>query len=456
MSTFVRCAGLFDAVRDEMQTGRLLELGDDGRITALHDAADVAAARQALGSSVIDHEADFVVPGLIDIHVHLSYGNAQSEEQIDLYGSPELRAIRGLLNAQRVMQAGYTSIADPATTGRVSLAIRDAIEAGMFAGPRLSTAGRQITNRQGLSDWYPAWIGVPDTSVGVLATTAEEGIREIRLQIKEGVDFIKIAIDGDTMNSFTGLISGYTQEEVSAMVGEAHRLGKQVVVHARGAQAVLYSARARADVILHASWMCAEGLEAVLKNQCKICPSLTFPFNNVALSQHDDPAFRGFVKGHEREIESAVPVLSNARKAGVEFLVGTDSGFAVTPYGEWHSREIEIFVDNLGFSPAEALKCATRNNAAFLKEKGAAGTLEPGKLADFIVLKKNPLNDVGVLLDRSNIVAVYKSGRRVSLELPEEVAEIRGEKAMTFWNRVYDQAAARSLARRRANVVAAQ
>ncbi|HZQ63049.1 MAG TPA: amidohydrolase family protein, partial [Casimicrobiaceae bacterium] len=98
-------------------------------------------------------------------------------------------------------------------------------------------------------------------------------------------------------------------------------------------------------------------------------------------------------------------------------------------------------------TPAQALKCATRNNAQFLKEKGAAGTLEPGKLADFVVLRRNPLDDIRVLQDPGNIIAIYKDGRKVDLVLPQEVKEIRGEKSMTFWNNVYDRASQAARAR---------
>ena len=436
-NSFILCGGLFDAITSDMQSKRLLEIDPAGCIVAVHDGAAAAPVRSGPRAAVTDYSDAYIIPGLIDIHVHVSYGNAKTEEDIDLYGSVEFRAIRGVLAAQRALMAGYTSIADPATSGRVSLAVRDAFDAGLFIGPRMSVSGRQITNRQGLSDWYPDWIGVPETSVGILITNADEGVREIRRQIKEGVDFIKIAIDGDTMNPFTGLISGYTQEELNTMVGEAHRLGKQVVVHARGAQAVLYSARAAVDVILHASWMDDEGLEAVVKNGCKLCPSLTFPYNNVALSTPADPAYNSFVQGHRREIESAVKALPKAREAGVPFLVGSDSGFAVTPYGEWHARELEIMVDDLGFTPVEALTCATRGNSAFLKEKGAAGSLQPGKLADFVVLRRNPLKDIRVLQDRDAIIAIYKDGKKVELNLPTDVKEIRGEKSMTYWSHVY-------------------
>ena len=180
------------------------------------------APKPGPNDEVTDHSDHFVLPGLIDMHVHLSYGNARTEEDIDLYASVEFRALRGLEAAQRVLAAGFTTIADPTTSGRVSLAIRDAIDAGLFVGPRISSSGRQITNRQGLSDWYPSWIGVPDTSIGVLCRDAAEGIAEIRLEIKDGVDFIKIAIDGDSMNSSTNvLVAGYDQDEMSAMVKEA-------------------------------------------------------------------------------------------------------------------------------------------------------------------------------------------------------------------------------------------
>ena len=264
MKKHIRCGTLFAAKDDQTLRDQTI-IVTDGKICDV--VATKSAPAPASDDQVIDHSKHFVMPGLIDIHVHLSYGNAKSEEDIDIFSPVEYRAIRGLHAAQRVLRAGYTSMADPATTGNVTPAIRDAINCGLFVGPRITTSGRQITNRQGLSDWYPTWIGVPDTSIGVLARNADEGIQEIRKQVKEGVDFIKIAMDGDAMNPSTGLVSGYTQAETDAMVAEAHRLGRKVVVHARGAEAVLYSARAGVDVILHASWMDDEGLEAILEIQ---------------------------------------------------------------------------------------------------------------------------------------------------------------------------------------------
>ena len=141
-------------------------------------------------------------------------------------------------------------------------------------------------------------------------------------------------MDGDAVNPATGLIAGYNQAETSAMVEEAHRLGKKVVVHARGAEGTLYAARAGVDVILHASWMDEEGLEAVVANGCRLCPTLSLVINDIEFTQPTDGCYPGFPDANKRELESALVSMMKAREAGVPFIVGSDCGFAVTPYGE--------------------------------------------------------------------------------------------------------------------------
>ncbi len=434
MKRHIRCGTLFTACGDGAEADRTI-VAEDGRIAFVGPSDQ--APPPVRGDESLDYSDRFVLPGLIDVHVHLSYGNARTEEDIDLFAPVEFRALRGLYSAQRVLAAGFTSIADPATTGVVTPAIRDAIESGMFAGPRVTTSGRQITNRQGLSDWYPTFVGVPETSIGVLARTAEEGIAEIRTQVKQGVDFIKIAMDGDAMNPATGLVSGYNQEETTAMVAEAHRLGRKVAVHARGAEAVLYSARAGVDVILHGSWMDDEGLEAVVENGCYLCPTLSLVVNDIDFTQPGDGCYPSFPEAHKRELEAAQAVLPKAREAGVPFLYGTDCGFAVTPYGEWNARELEHYVTYLGFSPAEALLSATRVNAEFVRRGGEVGVLEPGRRADLLVVDGDPLADVRVLQDKSRIVDVLMDGKPVALDLNDDIGPTPLEKSYSMWSNVY-------------------
>jgi imidazolonepropionase-like amidohydrolase len=438
MAKHISCGKLFTGLDDSAKAGQTVVIEGD---TIQFVGPSAAAPAPAPGDKVIDHSGHFVLPGLIDMHVHLSYGNAKTEEDIDLYAPVEFRALRGLEAAQRVLAAGFTTIADPTTSGRVSLAIRDAIDAGLFAGPRISTSGRQITNRQGLSDWYPSWIGVPETSIGVLCRDAAEGIAEIRLEAKDGVDFIKIAIDGDSMNPATSvLVAGYDQDEMTAMIKEAHRLGKKVVVHARGAEGVLYSARAKADVIFHAAWMDDAGLEAVVENGCALCPTLSLVVNDVDFTRPGDGCYPAFPEAHQRELDCARESLPKAREAGVTFMLGTDSGFAVTPYGEWHARELEHYVKYLGFSPAEALKCATVNNGGFVREEGQVGALEAGRLADILVFDGDPLADISVLQDRTRIREIIQGGETVNIEISKNARRLRSEFSYDMWSDIYTQA----------------
>lgn len=434
MRRHIKCGTLFASAKSGAAVDQTVVV-EDGKIAFVGPAT--AAPAQRTEDEVLDYSRAFVMPGLIDAHVHLAYGNARTEEDIDFYAAVEFRALRGAHAAQQVLRAGFTSLADPATTGHVTPSIRDAIEAGMFIGPRITASGRQITNRQGLSDWYPTWIGVPETSVGVLCRDAAEGIAEIRKQAKQGVDFIKIAMDGDAMNPSTGLVSGYTQDETTAMVTEAHRLGKKVVVHARGSEAVLYAARAGADVILHASWMTDEGLDAVVANGCNLCPTLSLVLNDIEFTQPTDGCYPAFPDAHKRELEAACRILPKAREAGVPFMLGTDCGFAVTPYGEWNARELQYYVEYLGFSPAEALRSATEINSRFMRQN-QVGILEVGRLADLVVVDGNPLTDIAVLQDKTRIKDVLLAGNPVRLEA-SEARRLPLEGSYNMWRDVYTQ-----------------
>lgn len=428
---------LFDGAT--VHTGRALRLTVEGdRITYVGDHASGPAVEA--GEEVADLTGCSLLPGLIDIHVHLSYGNAEANEDIDIYTPFEYRALRAMVYAQQVLMAGYTSIADPASTGRVSVSVRDAINAGWYTGPRITAAGRQLTSRQGLGDWYPPWIGVPESSIGALVRSPEEAKEEIRQQVKDGVDLIKIDFDGTQTNPRTGhLMACFDQAEASAMVAEAQRLGRRVVVHAVDREAVLYAARAGADVIFHAFDMDDECLEAIVTNGCMLSPALTFLYNAIEFTQPSDPSFTWRPARNRKVVERAVEVLTTARKAGVPFLVGTDSGFAITPYGEWHARELEIMVDDLGFTPQEALAATTVNNARVLREHADVGALAPGKLADFIVVKGDPVADVGVLMKPGAIEAVYLGGRRTALAPPAATRRYAWEHSHRQWSEVYSR-----------------
>ena len=451
MAKHIRCGTLFTGIADQPLKDQTIIV--EGA-TIRHVGPSAAAPRLGRTDTLVDHGKHFVMPGLTDVHTHLAYGNAKTEENIDLYASPEFRALRGLFMAQRVLAAGYTSMADPGNPGRTTVAIRDAVNAGLFPGPRITCSGQYVTSRQGLTDWYPTWIGVPETSIGHLVRSRDEAIELIRRQVKDNVDFIKIAMDGDKtlqptgVTAFNGLMAAFNQDETTAMITEAHRLGKKVAVHARGAEAVLYAARAGADLIFHASWMDDAGLEAVIKNDCALCPTLTLVVNNIEFSREGDGSYGGWATAHRDELEAACESLIKARKAGARFMTGTDSGFAVTPYGEWHAREIEIFVKHLGFTPAAALRAATEVSSGFLREAGRTGAIAPHRLADLLVIDGNPLEDVAILQQKSAIKEVFLGGESVNLASPDYDPRLVSDFSYNMWSDIYSHARLAELAAR--------
>src|SRR5690348_16482528 len=299
MNTFVRCGSLFIGREDEAQAGGVLVFDRDGRLS--YAGPEAGAPRRAKSDRLIDHSGQFVMPGLIDVHTHLAYGNAKSEEDIDLYSPMEFRALRGLFFAQKCAAAGYTAICSPGDAGQISLSIRDAIRAGLFDGPRITAAGPYLTTHQGLTDWYPTWIGAPETSIGELVTTFAEAIEEVRRQVKNGVDCIKIALDGIQRRPDGELIAAFTQEETDAIVGETHRMGKKAISHSVGREATLYAARAGVDLIFHAFDLDDECITAMLANGCALCPTLTHPKNTIEFTQpHEPAAQKGRIEATER------------------------------------------------------------------------------------------------------------------------------------------------------------
>jgi imidazolonepropionase-like amidohydrolase len=222
------------------------------------------------------------------------------------------------------------------------------------------------------------------------------------------------------------------------MVEEAHRLGRKVLAHSRGREATLYCARAGVDLIYHAFEMDDECLDEILRNKCVVGPTLTLMRNWIDFTRPSDGSFaQRKDRDSEGEFVHWCENLARARAAGVPMVTGTDSGFAVTPYGEWHAKEIEIFVSNLGYSPGEALMAATSVAAPLLRGGHALGALAVGRSADVAVFDGNPLVDMSVLLDRKRLKEVYLSGRPAVLDVPSYDPRNVSDFSFNHWNDLY-------------------
>jgi len=356
-----------------------------------------------------------VMPGLIDSHCHLSYGDARSIEEQDLWASAEYRTLRAAWHAGRVLRAGVTSVSDPGGSWQIAVAVRDAIKAGMFPGPRISAAGRYLTTHTGLADYFPVWVGEVPSGVGALTKGVEEMLNEVRKQAKHGVDFIKVAASGESsvLTPGGGSVPAFRREELAVIVDESHRLGKRVTAHARSGVAVIDCIEAGMDWIMHGDYMTREQADRLAASGIPLCPALTLLVNTAEWG-HIAGCSAARIDRTKRNVDQAVDVLSYAHRQGVTMMCGTDSGFAITPFGEWHARELEIFVKYLGMTPMEAIVCGTKN-AAFALDATQVGTLEQGKWADVLIVDGDPLQDIRILQDKAAIHAVFKGGEPVEL-----------------------------------------
>jgi imidazolonepropionase-like amidohydrolase len=354
-----------------------------------------------------------ILPGLVDGHTHISFGEARSEEELALYTPVEYRALKAIWNAKKVLQAGVTSAFDAATTYNVAQSVRDAIDAGMFEGPRFAVSGRQITNHQGLEDSFPNEMQFPPGQAAVLVKTKDEIIEAIRYQVKDRVDAIKVSGSNDSLitpDSLDG--SAFSFEELKLIADETHRLGKICGVHARSRDSILDSARAGFDIIFHASFIDDAGIEECLKNHCVITPTLTLLVNIIEASQ--GVAGVSGTSAFQREVDAAAKNLPRAYRAGVPFIAGSESGWSPVPYGQWHAREMQIFVDLLGMKPLEAIHSGTLSAARVLKRFGdQVGRLEVGRYADVLVIDGDPSRDVTLLQKKKHFDFVFQGGRQV-------------------------------------------
>ena len=391
-------------------------LGFDGAITGLGEGA-LAWARDRNDVLRIDATGMTVMPGLIDAHCHLSFDEPHSNDELVFHRREGLAAIVAAYNARKVLRAGVTSLFDADSIFSVSLDLRDAIEAGITEGPRMSCGGNALFTSVGGT----AGMLVPDEgAVGYLKVTRtrDEIVTEIRRQAKRGVDWIKIHVTGlIPRQRAEGEIQVWNLGELQLAADTAHELGLPIVGHCRNASSTRDAARAGFDMILHATFMDEAALTAVVDAKVPIVPTLTF---QAVLAEHGERIGSSAVLQDifRREIAGSAGALRAAYDAGVPLLCGTESGFSITPYGEWHWRELQVLVDDLGLTTEQALICATREGARALGRAGSLGTLETGRPADVIVVRGDVTRDVTLLGRPGGIAHVFKAGERIDIETP--------------------------------------
>lgn len=383
-----------------------------GRIQAVRDGhVDAAAFGDAPAATrILDLRDRFVLPGLIDSHVHLTSDRAGVEAQLEsVTRSTAFFAYEAAVNARKTLAAGFTTVRNLGDRGGVTLALRDAIAAGKLPGPRILDAGSAISTSAGHMD---PTLGFRDELHDALAaehTTcdgADDCRRAVRRQIARGADVIKMATTGGVNSRIgTGLGQQMFDDEARAIVETAHLYGRKVAVHAHGADGIALALRAGADSIEHGTLLDAETLALWRRQGAWYVPTLSTVNGYRQRLAADPEAYQGDVRAKiEWRIGITGKALRQAVAGGLRIAFGTDAG--VSLHGR-NADEFELLVE-YGMTPAQALRAATLDAAELLGLDKDIGSLEAGKQADLIAVSGDPLRDVRAL---TQVDWVIKGGR---------------------------------------------
>ncbi|MBW2618802.1 MAG: amidohydrolase family protein [Deltaproteobacteria bacterium] len=354
---------------------------------------------------IIDVSGATIIPGLIDCHVHLSMGRFDVLLfQTAIHEHLMMKAIKGVARARRTLEMGFTTVRDEADVGWLACHLRDAIAQGYVEGPRILACGQYIASTGGHGDMVPWWISRNDDVSNI--ADGVEGVRKaVRRQIRANTDWVKVVVTGVIFDSRAK--QEWTQEELDALVDEAHGRERPVSAHAGMAKGTLAAVKAGVDTIEHGTELSDEIIELMIEKGTCLVPTLYAPWAFVRY---------GLKAGFPPEwVEMAKPVVKphfdwnrKAWEAGVKIANGSDCGMPTQPHGT-NAKELELLAGN-GMSTMEAIVTATKNAAAALKLGDKLGTVEKGKLADLVVVKGDPLSDIKILQKKEKIGLVVKDG----------------------------------------------
>jgi len=346
----------------------------------------------------VDLGGGYVLPGLIDAHVHLS-GSGEPDSQFRAQDGA--MALKILSNAQKNLAAGITTVRDLGGWNELEFVVRDRIRRGEFAGPRMCLAGRFISITEAGADYYEGMYRVAD---GV-----NEIRKAVREQVKHGADLIKIGVTGAVLveNGVPGA-THFNEDEIRALVEEAQKFGRRVAAHAHGADGIMKALKAGARTIEHGTFLHQDpmAIQFMAENGIFLVPTLKVGWDIILAKESNIPAW--IMEKNKATQGEAELSLKMAYQAGVPIAMGSDVGTPLNYHGE---NTLEIYwMGQAGLSAMDAIVAGTGNAARALGWDSWMGTLETGKAADLIALNSNPLDDLRVLADKRYLQFVMKDG----------------------------------------------
>lgn len=400
--TLLHCGNLLDGIRPDLQR-EVTVVVEGNKITAVQKGYTTPAGTDR----VVDLKTKTVLPGLIDMHVHLE-SETRRGGAIDGFTQnvPDV-AYKAAMYAKTTLLAGFTTVRDLGGSG-VNISLRNAVNQGIVDGPRIFTVGKSIATTGGHADPTNGYrrdlMGDPGPKEGVI-NSVEDARKAVRQRYKEGSDLIKITATGGVLsNAKDGAGPQFTDEEVKAVVEAAKDYGFVVAAHAHGAEGMKRAIRAGVQTIEHGTFMDDEAIELFKKYGTYYVPTII-----AGRSTADSARIMGYYPPlvTPKALSTGPKIqatFAKAYKAGVNIAFGTDAG--VYPHGK-NAKEFEYMVE-AGMPPLEAIRSATTTNAKLLGMSAQLGSIEAGKLADVIAVDENPVQNIKTL---QTVRFVMKDGR---------------------------------------------
>lgn len=389
--TYIHAGSLFDGTGGELQ-GNTTIIVEAGLIHSVENGFIEPGSDDHL----IDLSDKVVLPGLIDLHIHIE-GETNPDRYVETFTmNPEDRAFRSVMYAKRTLDAGFTTVRDLGGSG-VNTALRDAIAAGYVTGPRIISVGKSLATTGGHADptngYRDDLMGRPGPAEGVV--NGEASAREaVRQRYKDGADHIKITATGGVLSvAKSGQNPQFMEDELEAIVQTAADYEMHVAAHAHGKEGMMRAIRAGVKTIEHGTYMDEDVMALMIEHGTYYVPTI-LAGNFVAEKAEIDGFFPDLVRPKAREIGPLIQdTFADAYRYGVKIAFGTDTG--VSPHGG-NAKEFELMVE-AGMPEIEAILSSVKTGAEVLNLQDQIGSIEPGKAADIIAVDENPLDDISAL-----------------------------------------------------------
>lgn len=402
--------------RDPVDCSTVLIDGD-----VISEAGRKADIRLPEGCRTIDISGKTVMPGLMDLHVHLSFGQYNNASAggtptgLPFYCSQPAPwfGVVAYAYAQMALEMGFTTLRDVGEVVGADysvIALRDAINLGIVQGPRIFASGPFLSTTCGHGGMpaMPLWLSRTDTTAKWIVDSPDECLKAVRERIKMGADLIKIFGSGGISDSFNR--QEFSNEALKVIVAEAHSKGKPVAAHLEFPEGIIACVKAGIDTVEHGWILNEEAIDAMLEKKATLVPTISAIWN---LFNGDAKAMglpQSYIDAGKKTVcEPALRNIRMAYEAGVKIAMGTDCGYPPCRHGT-NAKELELLVDICGMSPLEAIVTSTKKCAETLGIGDKLGTLETGKLADVIVVDGDPCKNIRLLQEKSNILMVVKGG----------------------------------------------